>query len=243
MLHQIINPATGFPIASLSVFFIRGGKNPFVDELTSNAAELTEGDAVPIATAVEKDLIPPMAWVPAVRIPPFVASAGAKLNTPDAILAPLVVELEAIEPIVVELGVVQLKVPLAVAVNTWPSVPALVNPVPPLFTATAVPLQTPLVMAPTVSKLDSEVNVVLLVAVMFPDVVAVVALPLMDPLMVLLNVFAPANVCAALVTIPPFVPSAGAKLNTPELMLAPLAVEDPLIGSTLATDPVAPVNP
>ena len=179
-------------------------------------------------------------------MPPLVAFAGAKLNTPDAILAPLVVELEAIEPIVVELGVVQLKVPLAVAVNTWPSVPALVNPVPPLFTVTAVPLQTPLVMVPTVSKLDSEVNVVLLVAVMFPAVVAVVAvdaLPLMDPLMVLLNVFAPANVCAALVTIPPFVPSAGAKLNTPDVMLAPLAVEDPLIGSTLATDPVAPVNP
>ena len=44
-----------------------------------------------------------------------------------------------------------------------------------------------------------------------------------------LNVFAPAKVCAPVVTIPPFVPSAGASFNSPEVIVAPLAVEVPLI--------------
>jgi hypothetical protein len=44
-----------------------------------------------------------------------------------------------------------------------------------------------------------------------------------------LNVFAPAKVCAPVVTIPPFVALAGAKFKTPEVMLAPLVVEVPLI--------------
>jgi len=50
--------------------------------------------------------------------------------------------------------------------------------VPPFSTATAVPLHTPLVMVPTVAKLDNDVNVVFVVAVIFPAVVAVAALPL-----------------------------------------------------------------
>ena len=48
---------------------------------------------------------------------------------------------------------------------------------PPFSTATAVPLHTPLVMVPTVAKFDKEVNVVFVVAVIFPAVVAVAALP------------------------------------------------------------------
>ena len=35
------------------------------------------------------------------------------------------------------------------------------------------------------------------------------------------NIFAPANVCVPLVTMPPLVPSAGAGLNTPEGIIAP----------------------
>jgi hypothetical protein len=54
---------------------------------------------------------------------------------------------------------------------------AVVDPVPPFSTAIAVPLQVPAVMVPTVFKFDNEVNVVFDVAVMFPAVVAVEALP------------------------------------------------------------------
>ena len=41
----------------------------------------------------------------------------------------------------------------------------------------AVALQVPLVIVPTVAKLANDVKVVLVVAVIFPAVVAVVALP------------------------------------------------------------------
>ena len=54
---------------------------------------------------------------------------------------------------------------------------AVVAPVPPFATSIAVPLQVPVVMVPTVFKFDNDVNVVLDVAVMFPAVVAVEALP------------------------------------------------------------------
>ena len=53
----------------------------------------------------------------------------------------------------------------------------LVAPVPPFETGIVVPLHTPLVMVPTVAKFDKEVNVVFVVAVIFPAVVAVAALP------------------------------------------------------------------
>ena len=46
-----------------------------------------------------------------------------------------------------------------------------------LLFAIAVPLQTPLVIVPTVSKFANDVKLVLVVAVIFPAVVAVVALP------------------------------------------------------------------
>jgi hypothetical protein len=73
-------------------------------------------------------------------------------------------------------GVVHVKVPAFVEVNTCPLVPAAVNPVPPFATATAVPLHTPLVIVPTAAKFVNEVNVVFVVAVIFSAVVAVVAL-------------------------------------------------------------------
>ena len=46
-------------------------------------------------------------------------------------------------------------------------------------------------------------------------------------------------VCAAVVTIPGFVALAGAKLNTPAVMVAPLAVEEaPIVPIVVATVPV-----
>ena len=69
--------------------------------------------------------------------------------------------------------------------------------------AIAVPLQIPLVIVPTVARFDKEVNVVFDVAVIFPAVVAVVALPVRSPVTLpikfgavtsLVNVFAPAIV-------------------------------------------------
>ena len=51
----------------------------------------------------------------------------------------------------------------------------VVAPVPPLAMAIEVPLQVPLVIVPTVVKLDKDVNVVFVVAVIFPAVIAVVA--------------------------------------------------------------------
>ena len=43
------------------------------------------------------------------------------------------------------------------------------------------------------------------------------------------RVLAPAKVWVAVVTIPPLVPSAGDRLSTPEVIVAPFAFEDPLI--------------
>jgi len=64
-----------------------------------------------------------------------------------------------------------------------------------LLVAIAVPLHTPVVIVPTVAKFDKEVNVVLEVAVIFPAVVAVVALPKkLGAVISLPNVFAPAKV-------------------------------------------------
>ena len=67
--------------------------------------------------------------------------------------------------------------PVPLPISICPFNGAVVKPVPPLATAIAVPLQTPLVIVPTVFKFDKEVNVVLLVAVMFPAVMAVLAVP------------------------------------------------------------------
>jgi len=50
-------------------------------------------------------------------------------------------------------------------------------PVPPCATSIIVPLQVPLVIVPRLVKLGNEVNVLLLVAVIFPAVIAVAALP------------------------------------------------------------------
>ncbi len=65
----------------------------------------------------------------------------------------------------------------------------------------------------------------------------VLPLPTVNPLTVksALNVLAPAKVCAAVVTTPPFVPSAGARFKTPDVILAPLAVELALIAPMLVT--------
>ena len=57
------------------------------------------------------------------------------------------------------------------------------------------------------------------------------------------KVFLPPNVCALEVTIPPLVPSAGVKLNTPEVMVAPLAVDDTPIDPIEVEDPPVEVEP
>ena len=101
--------------------------------------------------------------------------------------------------------------------STCPFVPTVLNPVPPLAAATM----------PDTLVAD----------------VAVAALPAMEPLMVAEKVFDPANVCDPIVIMPPLNPSAGAKLNMPELMLAPLVVGVALIAPTFATEPVAPAGP
>ena len=56
-----------------------------------------------------------------------------------------------------------------------------------LLFAIAVPLQIPVVIVPTVAKLDNEVNDVFSVAVIFPAVVAVVALPVTLPVKLPVN--------------------------------------------------------
>ena len=96
-----------------------------------------------------------------------------------------------------------------------------------LLLAIAVPLQTPLVIVPTVFKFDKEVNVVLEVAVIFPAVVAVVELPKkLAAVTSLLNVFEPAKFCAPVVTIPPLLASAGVKINSVvPLIIAPFALD------------------
>ena len=58
-----------------------------------------------------------------------------------------------------------------------------------------------------------------------PEILDVVVFP---PITSPENVFVPANVCAPVVTIPPLVPSAGAKLNTPDVMVAPFVVAVPI---------------
>ena len=64
-----------------------------------------------------------------------------------------------------------------VAKTKLPEPVEVVVPVPPCATSIVDALQVPLVIVPTVTKFDNEVNVVFVVAVMFPAVVAVVALP------------------------------------------------------------------
>jgi hypothetical protein len=110
---------------------------------------------------------------------------------------------------------------------------AVVAPVPPFAIAIVVPLQVPLVIVPTVFKFDKDVSVLFAVAVILPAVVAVVALPDKSPIKfgavtVALNVFAPAKVCAPVVTTPPFVASAGVNINSVvPLIVAPFALEIP----------------
>ena len=112
--------------------------------------------------------------------------------------------------------------------------PAVIAPVPPFAMAIVVPLQVPEVIVPTVFKLDKDVNVEFEVAVIFPALVAVVALPKkFGAVTSLLNVLAPANVCAPVVTIPPFVASAGARFKIPEVTIAPLEVAEVEMGPTV----------
>lgn len=113
---------------------------------------------------------------------------------------------------------------------------AFVAPVPPFAIATSVPLHTPLAIVPTVAKLANEVNVVFDVAVILPAVLAVVALPDKFPVTFpvtlpiklgavtsLLNVFAPAIVCAPVEIKPGLVPSAAANVNVVPLTVPPFA--------------------
>ena len=58
--------------------------------------------------------------------------------------------------------------PLPVEVKNCPFEPATVNPVPPFSTATAVPLQTPDVIVPTLVKLDPIIAVFNEVPIKFP---------------------------------------------------------------------------
>ena len=112
----------------------------------------------------------------------------------------------------------------AVAPNATLVVPIVKALFAKLAFAIAVPLQTPEVIVPTVAKLASEVNVVLEVAVIFPAVVAVVALPKkLVAVTSLLNVFAPAKVCAPVEIKPGFVASAAANVKLVPLMVPPLA--------------------
>jgi len=67
-------------------------------------------------------------------------------------------------------------------------------------------------------------------------------LPAPDPAVIVMgeeNVLLPAKVCEPVVTIPALVPLAGAKLNTPAVIVPPLAVDEPPIAPiVVATVPV-----
>jgi hypothetical protein len=121
--------------------------------------------------------------------PPILLIVVVKVPEPEPVTSPVkvVVALAAITSV----PIVKPKLVLASA--------ELVAPVPPFAIAIVVPLQVPLVMVPTVFKFVKEVNVAFEVAVMFPAVVAVVALPVKSPtklgaVIFALNVFAPAIV-------------------------------------------------
>jgi hypothetical protein len=99
---------------------------------------------------------------------------------------------------------------------------AVVAPVPPFATATVVPLHVPEVIVPTVFKFDKDVNVVLAVAVIFPAVVAVVALPKKFVAETsLLNVFAPAIVCVPVEINPGLFASAAVNVKNVPLIVPP----------------------
>ena len=53
-----------------------------------------------------------------------------------------------------------------------------------------------------------------------------------------LKILAPAKVCSPVVTTPPLVASAGAKLSTPEDRVAPLGLEEGPIGPKLVASPL-----
>ena len=86
----------------------------------------------------------------------------------------------------------------ATAALTTPDPLAFINPLtvpaPPTLLPITDPLHVPVVIVPTVFKADRDVNVEFDVAVIFPAVVAVLALPVKFPMILLLNVFAPAIV-------------------------------------------------
>ena len=78
-------------------------------------------------------------------------------------------------------------------------------------------------MVPTVAKYNKEVNVVFVVAVIFPAVVAVAALPVKLPMILLLNVLAPAIVCAPVEIKPGLDASAAVNVKLVPLIVPPAA--------------------
>ena len=198
-----------------------------------------------VAVTVDaKVLTPTMVCAPNETKPGLVASAAVRVR-----VVPLIVPPFAKEDEVVYVNVFTPEPPadetqfVPSDVSTFPAAPGDVNPVPPFETPIAVALQTPEVMVPTVVKLAKDVNVVLDVAVIFPAVVAVVALPKkLGAVISFEKVLAPAKVCIPLVTIPPFVASAGVKVNTVPLMVAPFALEVPAIGVKVLTPAVIEVE-
>jgi len=91
-----------------------------------------------------------------------------------------------------------------------------------------VPLQVPEVIVPTVFKLANDVSVEFEVAVMFPAVVAVVALPKkFGAVTSLLNVFAPLIVCVPVEIKPGLVASAAVNVKVVPLIVPPL--DDPVV--------------
>jgi hypothetical protein len=101
---------------------------------------------------------------------------------------------------------------------------AVVAPVPPFATAIVVPLHVPEVIVPTVFKFDKDVNVVFVVAVILPAVVAVVAFPKkFGAETSLLNVLAPAIVCVPVEINPGLVASAAVNVKVVPLIVPPFA--------------------
>lgn len=162
-------------------------------------------EATPLASEI--NTFPAPAPVGIVNVP-FKVVAPVTVNVPPTVVFP-------VTPKVLD------NVVAPVTPNVPPSVVAPVPTVNVLIPLTAVfPFKVVAPVTPNVPPSDvapvPTVNVLVPLTAVFP-----------------LNVLAPAKVCAAVVTTPPFVPSAGARFNTFDVMLAPLAVEDPKNAPTL----------
>ena len=96
-------------------------------------------------------------------------------------------------------------------------------------------------IVPTVAKLTNEVNVVFDVAVILPAVEAVVALPKKFAAVTsLLNVLAPAIVCAPVEIKPGLVASAAAKVKVVPLMVPPFVNDVPVVYVNVFTPATIP---